>query len=112
MEKLLEIEAPKIIRLPKELFIIVEERLEGVQEKTQRKITWTDKHNIEREITKLSDSHATALSYWLKEGGLNKARKIIQAELERRATGSYPEDFDAMTKSYKRRPEIWRLKVY
>jgi hypothetical protein len=106
-----EVLEPKIVTLPKELFIFVEERLDRVvQEKSQRKITWTDKHNTEREITKLSDAHAYKLSYWLKP--YPNARKIIQAELERRATGNYPPNFDEMISEYKKNPDIWRLKVY
>ena len=112
MEKqVLEIEPPKIVRLPKEIFHIVEERLDAVVE-SQRKITWTDKFKVERELHNLSNEHARRLSYWCKERKLSRTRKIIQAELMKRATGLYPDNFDEMIKTYRRNPEIWRLKIY
>jgi hypothetical protein len=92
----------------------VEERLD-VKPKTKInkiRITWTDQHDTERNIRKLTDGHAANLASWLRERGLTKSEKIIQAELQRRCTGSYPDEFGQLIEDYKSRPEIWRMKVY
>lgn len=91
--------------------------LTGVDELIQTamdsfRITWTDRFNTERDIRKLSKAHLAALPGFLAERSLRKCKKIILAEIKRRATGSYPEDFDVLVEEYKARPEIWRLKIY
>lgn len=88
----------------------VEERLD-VKPQTV-KVTWTDKFGTERNIKKLNDGHAANLTGWLRERGFIMTEMIIKAELERRCTGSYPDNFADMIKIYKAHPEIWRLKVY
>ena len=101
----------KEIYIDPELLIIkqVEERLDVKPKRA--KITWTDQHNIERNIMKLTDGHAANLTGWLRDRGLILSENIIQAELERRCTGSYPEWFNEFIEKYKSAPEIWRLKV-
>ena len=77
-----------------------------------RRITWTSLDKREIDIKELTDSHAVNLSKLLKRRRLHRTREIILAELERRATGSYPDGFDEMVNAYKQKPEIWRLKIY
>lgn len=103
---------PYKIEIPKELLKIVEERLDVETQPTINKITWTDQKNTEHELTKLTDNHLINLSYWLERKHLTRTRKIIRGELEKRATGSYPNDFEENIKNYKTNPEIWRLKIY
>lgn len=109
--KILIKEIQKEIYIAPKLLIIkqVEERLDVKPKRI--KITWTDQHNVERDIIKLTDGHAANLSGWLRDRGLMISEKIIQAELERRCTGIYPEWFDEFIEKYKSSPEIWRLKV-
>ena len=92
------------------LFKEVEERLDVCL--TSKKITWTDQNGTEKDITELTDAHAANLARWLRERGHKKAERIIQAELERRCTNVYPEDFNELIESYKSSPDIWRMKVY
>lgn len=92
------------------LFKEVEERLDV--RPSEKKITWTDQTNTERNITELTDTHAANLSNWLMSAGLRKTREIIQGELERRCTNSYPEGFEELIENYKSHPETWRLKIY
>lgn len=92
------------------IFNQIEERLDV---KTQRQqITWTDQYGNEKDIKTLTDAHASNLASWLRDRGLNKTEEIIQAELQRRCTNSYPDGFDKIIEEYKSSPETWRLKVY
>jgi hypothetical protein len=90
----------------------VEERLDAKPKIKTVSVTWTDQHDTERSIQNLTDGHAANLAPWLRERGFTKCEEIIQAELQRRCTGSYPDGFDQLVEDYKSRPEIWRMKVY
>lgn len=88
----------------------VEERLDSKPKKSVE-ITWTDQCEVTRDIKKLTDGHASNLAFWLRDLGFIRAEKIIQGELERRCTGSYPTDFDESVQKYKSRPDTWRMQV-
>lgn len=88
----------------------VEERLDS-KPKRNIQITWTDQNGITRDIKKLTDGHASNLARWLRGLGYVSAEKIIQGELERRCTGSYPSDFDESVQIYKSRPDTWRMQI-
>ena len=110
----------RIKEIQKEIFVEpdllnfhqIEERLDVKPKVKTVKVTWTDQHGTERNIQKLTDGHIANLAPWLRDLGLIKSEEIIQAELQRRCTGSYPDGFDQMVEEYKSHPEIWRMKVY
>ncbi len=87
----------------------VEERLD--KPKLNIEITWTDQYGTERDIKKLTDGHISNLAPWLRDRGFLRAETIIQGELERRCTGSYPSDFDESVQIYKSRPDTWSMQI-